>query len=52
MITDTVDESSMEDPLKIDSLQNLMTLWHDIHAIWDNYKLRVNPDMSSTCKML
>jgi HNH endonuclease len=52
MITDTADESSMGGPLKIDSLQNLMTLRRDIHAIWDNYELGVNPDVSSTCKML
>jgi hypothetical protein len=37
----------MGGPLKIDSVQNLITLQADAHLAWDNYELGVNPDVSS-----
>jgi len=48
MITDRTDLKSMGSPSKIDSVQNLITLWSDFHKNWDNYDIRVNPNVSPT----
>ncbi|KIJ93578.1 hypothetical protein K443DRAFT_645358, partial [Laccaria amethystina LaAM-08-1] len=43
-ITDTADVSAMGGPMKIDSVQNVITLRSDLHDAWDNYKFGVNPN--------
>jgi HNH endonuclease len=37
----------MGGPLKIDSVQNLITLRSDLHSAWHNYEFGVDPDESS-----
>jgi hypothetical protein len=34
----------MGGPLKIDSVQNVITLRSDLHDAWDNYEIGVNPN--------
>jgi hypothetical protein len=34
--------------LKIDSVQNLITLRYDLHCAWDNYEFGIDPNVSST----
>ncbi|KAF8801649.1 hypothetical protein BYT27DRAFT_7114300 [Phlegmacium glaucopus] len=43
-ITDTADEACMGGPMKIDSVQNVITLRSDLHDAWDNYEFGVNPN--------
>ena len=42
-MTDTADEAVMGGSIKIDSLQNVITLRRDLHATWDNYEFGVDP---------
>jgi len=46
-ITDSANIVAMGGPLKIDSVQNLITLRSDLHSAWDNYEFGVDPDVSS-----
>jgi hypothetical protein len=48
MITDMADEGIIGGSLKIDSLQNMITLQADLHAAWDNYKFGVDQNISPT----
>jgi hypothetical protein len=41
------DGRSMGGQLKIDSLQNLLTLRSDVHKLWDRHEIGVDPDVSS-----
>ncbi|KAF8481646.1 hypothetical protein DFH94DRAFT_691292 [Russula ochroleuca] len=43
-ITDQADEASMGGSLKIDSVQNLITLRYDLHCAWDNYEFGIDPN--------
>lgn len=36
----------MGGPLKIDSVQNVITLRSDLHDAWDNYEFGVDPNVS------
>ena len=47
MITGTADEADMGGLLKIDSVQNVITLRSDLHDAWDNYEFGVNPNVGS-----
>ena len=47
MITDTADETSMGGTIKIDSVQNVITMRSDLHDAWDNYEFGVDPNVSS-----
>ena len=45
----------MGGPLKIDSVQNVITLRSDLHDAWDNYEFGVDPNVSTlydTCFIL
>ncbi|KAF9223221.1 hypothetical protein BS17DRAFT_754125 [Gyrodon lividus] len=42
-ITDVADEASMGGAIKIDSVQNVITLRSDLHDAWDNYEFGVDP---------
>ena len=44
-ITDTADDAVMGGPLKIDSVQNVITLRSDLHDTWDNYEFGVDPNV-------
>jgi len=46
-ITDTADMAVMGGQIKIDSVQNLITLRSDLHDAWDNYEFGVDPNVSS-----
>ncbi|KAI0272164.1 hypothetical protein BGY98DRAFT_165290 [Russula aff. rugulosa BPL654] len=48
-ITDTADETSMGGTIKIDSVQNVITMRSDLHDAWDNYEFGVDPNV---CSML
>ncbi|KAM6490763.1 hypothetical protein JOM56_005131 [Amanita muscaria] len=43
-ITDTADEAWMGGSIKIDSVQNVITLRSDLHDAWDNYEFGVDPN--------
>ncbi|KAF8436607.1 hypothetical protein L210DRAFT_3548627 [Boletus edulis BED1] len=43
-ITDPATLPELGGPTKIDSIQNVILLWSDLHDAWDNYKFAVNPD--------
>ncbi|KAF5385113.1 hypothetical protein D9615_000950 [Tricholomella constricta] len=43
-ITDTADASIMGGPMKIDSVQNVITLRSDLHGAWDSYEIGVDPN--------
>jgi hypothetical protein len=45
-ITDSADEAVMGGSIKIDSVQNVITLRRDLHYAWDNYELGVDPNVS------
>ena len=46
-IIDTAGEAVMGGPLKIDSIQNVITLRTDLRDAWDNYEFGVDPDVGS-----
>ena len=37
----------MGGPIKIDTLQNVITLRSDLHDAWDNYEFGVDPNVST-----
>ena len=41
------DEACMGGPIKIDSVQNVITLRSDLHDAWDNYEFGVDPNVST-----
>jgi hypothetical protein len=45
-ITDTADEAVMG-PMKINSIQNLITLRGDLYDAWENYEYGVDPNVSA-----
>jgi hypothetical protein len=45
MITDEADLDSIGGLLKIDSLQNLITLRGDIHTSWERYEFGADPNV-------
>jgi hypothetical protein len=49
MITDRADSDSTG-PLKIDSIQNLITLRTDLRDAWENYEFGVDPKVSSNVR--
>jgi hypothetical protein len=46
-ITDTADEASIGGRIKIDSVQNVITIRSDLHDAWDNYEFGVDPNVCS-----
>lgn len=46
MITDTADEAVIGGAIKIDSVQNVITLRTDLHDAWDNYEFGIDPNVS------
>ena len=46
-ITDRADSDVMGGSLKVDSVQNLITLRSDLHDAWDNYEMGVDPKVGS-----
>jgi len=42
-ITDMADEADVGGSIKIDSVQNVITLRSDLHDAWDNYEFGVDP---------
>jgi hypothetical protein len=45
-ISDTADQVFMGGAIKIDSVQNVITLRSDLHDAWDNYEFGVDPNVS------
>ena len=37
----------MGGPIKIDTVQNVITLRSDLHDAWDNYEFGVDPNVST-----
>jgi hypothetical protein len=44
-ITDTADEAHMGGSIKIDPVQNVITLLCDLHNAWDNYEFEVDSNV-------
>jgi len=51
-ITDTADEASVGGPLKIDSVQNVITLRVDLQLVWEEFQIGVEPNVSSVPLMV
>ena len=47
MITYTADEASTGGRIKINSVQNVITMRRDLHDAWDNYEFGVDPNVCS-----
>jgi hypothetical protein len=43
--TEPADIFTMGGPMKIDSVQNVITLRSDLHDAWDNYEFGVDPSV-------
>jgi hypothetical protein len=52
-ITDAADEASIGGRMiKIDSVQNVITMRSDLHNAWDNYEFGVDPNVCSILRCI